>query len=328
MNIRQLSTGTRPLLTIDDPSIYQIASETYSEFLKVATATEIASVSTPVSDTLYLIGTDSAHYVPYVYCTDDQWRIMPNPFGRGPTLPYPTIHGDSAIYQLNDNLVAIDNHLYALRKELSYWNLYQISYSVDKTDDFSTILSSLAPGEALIINFDGLLSYGGIEYKRGDVIIRLSNGEYVTIEGSVAGFYYPAAISRAASEKTYTLEYKYHQGIAPNPETATEITSVPLEDPSWTETFTITGGVASESFVYGIKEEIAAAASVATIHFDIAKWGSGTEQTNIPPVIKIFNVNGEEIWTDFTCSATEQATQYTLNISSLPTGIIKYVYIK
>jgi len=52
---------------------------------------------------------------------DGTYRKMPNPFSKGPTLPYPTLsHGDSAIYQLNDNLVAIDNHLYALRKELSY----------------------------------------------------------------------------------------------------------------------------------------------------------------------------------------------------------------
>lgn len=253
---------------------------------------------------------------------------MPNPFSKGPTIPYPDLEGSEnlKLAQLNENLIAIDNHLYALRKELSYWNLYQISYSVDNTDDFSIILSSLAPGEALIINFEGILSYEGVEYKRGDVIVRLTNGEYVTIEGSSAGFYYPCQIVAEPGTKLYTLKYRYYQGAKANSGEQSIPSSGILSKPYEFETYQVQGGEVSDSFIYGIKEEIAAGTNAYSYSFDVAK----KDNNLIPPIIKFFNSNGEELWMDFSCTANgagSAATQYTVSLNSRPKTALK-MYIK
>jgi len=64
MNIKKI-TSNRPLLTIDDPTIYQQASGTYKDFINVATGTNTSEIGSD-SDTLYLIGTDTTHLEPYV----------------------------------------------------------------------------------------------------------------------------------------------------------------------------------------------------------------------------------------------------------------------
>lgn len=319
MNIKKTTTN-RPLLTVDDPSIYQEHSD---DFVQAVIATATNFLGSP--NTLYLIGNDLLCYVPYVY-VNDKWIKLPNPFSHGPFIPYPQLRGSGIgmMHQLNQNLVAIDNHLYALRKELSYWNLYKISYSVEVADNFCAILSLLAPGEALIINLDGLFQYQGQEYKRGDIVARLTDGNYVTIESSTAGFYYPSSIIRNPDTKMYSLAYSYEQNKEPT-ELKAELTSVPLSKPAQVETFEIEGGEASQSFIYGIREDMQ---DSYDFDFDIASAGSAT--LIIPPIVKFFTEDGEEIALDFTCMVPTASSQYHLNISS-DTGkpsTLKYVYIK
>ena len=325
MNIKK-ATSNRPLLTIDDPTIYQQASDVYKEFVDVTIGTDVSEIGSD-SDTLYLIGADSSHWEPYVWCMDGTYRKMTNPFSRGPTLPYPNAKNT---YQLNDNLVAIDNHLYALRKELSYWNLYKISYSVDRADDFSATLASIAPGEALIINIDGEFKYEGQNYSRGDLILRLTDGTYTTVKASTSGFYYPSKVNRDGNK--YTLYYSYYQENEPIKNTDPElIPEEGLKDPYQVEYFELEVASAADSFMYGERVDMSA---TDTYVFQ-AEPNPHNNNQPIPPIVKFFTIDGEEIAIDFTCSYAASNTQnfYTLDIASTGTGLskpasLKYAYIK
>ena len=322
MIINNNSGTSRPLLTIDDPTIYKGEYEPFVNSVEVATTTECTQ-----ENVLYLVASGTER-VPYVK-TPTGVEILPNPFSRGPTLPYPNANN---IYQLNDNLVAIDNHLYALRKELSYWNLYQISYSVDKADDLSGALASIGPGEALIINADGELSYEGQSYSRGDIILRLTDGTYITIKSSTSGYYYPTKVKKNGNN--YTLYYRYWQDTTISDQ-ATEITRVQtdteegLTSPYRTEYFDVDIASAADSFMYGIKQDMSGTNSYT---FEAVVNGEGTSQKVIPPIIKFFTENGEEIAVDFTCTYAASGTQhtYTLEISSTSSkpSSLKYAYIK
>lgn len=314
MNIRKV-TSNRPLLTIDDPTIYQGEYSSFVRSAEVGTTTACTE-----ENVLYLVGSGSDR-VPYVK-TPTGVEILPNPFSRGPTLPYPNAQN---IHQLNDNLVAIDNHLYALRKELSYWNLYEISYSVDNADAFSQTLASLAPGEALIINLDGVFNYEGEQYTRGDVVLRLTDGTYTTIKAAMTGFYYPSKVEQVG--KNFKLTYAYY-GDGQQPNTGEHgLSSTPLSQPYETEFFSIPVASAADSFMYGIRYDMSA---TDTYTFTAVKHNNNV----IPPIIKFFTINQEEVAVDFTC-VYDNASQYTLTINGTaqkPAGNtnnkLKYVYIK
>lgn len=64
MNIRKLNTSNRPLLTIDDPSVY---SGEHEGFIRchVYSSLDIIPEEEKDSETLFLIGTDN-NYEPYV----------------------------------------------------------------------------------------------------------------------------------------------------------------------------------------------------------------------------------------------------------------------
>ena len=327
MNIKKYTSNKR-LLSVDDPSIYYENTvdpetpEQDSTFIRAATAASTAECVD--TNTLYLIQDSAAPagtYVPYVKTGTGAIERLPNPFNKGPTLPYPDAHN---LCELNDNLVAIDNHLYALRKELSYWNLYEIAYSVEKTADFSSTLASLAPGEALIINMDNIFEYEGQRYKRGDIIVRLTNGTYVTIESSMAGFYYPSKILSTGT-RTYQIYYQYHQ-TNDIIDDATALTSVPLATPHTQEYYNVESADPASSHMYGLRIEVTS----GTTSFATSFASHTYEGQAIPPVIKMFNSLGEEIWLDFTCNVANDATQYTLTIPSKPKNWtdLRFIYVK
>ena len=211
---------------------------------------------------------------------------------------------------------------------MSYWNLYQISYSVDTADDFSSTLAAIGPGEALIINIEGGFEYEGQEYSRGDIILRLTDGTYATIKASVAGFYYPSKVKKVG--KNYTLYYNYHQDSAyidqatAIPIVYDDVATAALEKPYSIEYFELEVASAADSFMYGEKVDMS-----ATNTYSFIAVPNGTNV--IPPIIKFFTANGEEVALDFTCVCTTQGTQkvYNLAISnnSKPSAL-KYVYIK
>lgn len=319
MNIKK-TDNTQKLLTIDDPSIYRESDGQI--FLQAEICNSIEEIDTDTSK-LYLVktGTDG-QYKPYVYGENGEKTPLINPFSRGETLPYPKLKGDNDIKmrQLNDNLVSIDNHLYALRKQLSYWNLYQIGYSVESAESFSPTMSALSPGEALIINIDGQFEYEGSTYTRGDLVIRLTDGTYTRITSSLSGFYYPNKIERNGN--SYKLTYKYYQGGAPaqsaDPSGAELRDNEELDKPYKKEYFEVNRASASDSFIYGERKDVS---DTNEISFNTVEY----EGAIVPPILKFFTENGEEIGLDFTCEII--GTQFVASFSSKPSNL-KYLYIK
>ena len=95
----------------------------------------------------------------------------------------------------NKALNILDDKLNALVKNYEYYDIVKITQTVDYEGEFSYKLSQLLPYEALVINSDSF-TFDNKQYARGDVVLKLPNGENVHIESSTSGLYYPKQITK------------------------------------------------------------------------------------------------------------------------------------
>ena len=202
----------------------------------------------------------------------------------------------------------LNSRINAIHKELTYWNLYKITTSVNTSTELDGVVSSLAPGEACIINTNTFTNQDR-QYSRGDVIVKLISNEVIHIPSVNNGIYYPAKVE--ATSGLYTLTYKFataspaEGSIWPKEDDdATEANS-----PAWTMTFKDLQ--ASEaSYIYGIFREVinnagqlvvAAGSDPDPFVFDAVRM----EETLVYPVIKFFYPVGtayEEVSLEFSVS--------------------------
>ncbi len=203
--------------------------------------------------------------------------------------PGGTLYPGTSKTVFDQNLNLLNSRINAIHKELTYWNLYKITTSVNTSTELDGVVSSLAPGEACIINTNTFTNQDR-SYSRGDVIVKLISNEVIHIPSVNNGIYYPAEIK--AESGLYTLTY--HFATAKPPEGSVWDNSEEEVAPRAAEKMTFANLQASEaSYIYGWYREVinnagevvvAAGEDPDPFTFDAVYM----EETLVYPVIKFF----------------------------------------
>ena len=196
-----------------------------------------------------------------------------------------------------ENLELLNNRINTIHKELSYWDLYRITQSVDSEEVFPSVVSGLAVGNSAVINTESSFSYAGQAYHRGDVIVKINESEEILVPAQNIGVYKPSDISPVATgSSTYNITYTY--------------TAAAKEGDTVSATASF-----SNSNTYGNIGILESTAS--SFSFPKEFYTLGTASSVIKPVIKLF-LNQEEIINDyFTIEGTEvSASSFTYKINT------------
>lgn len=119
---------------------------------------------------------------------------------------------------MQQDLECLNRHLNSAYKTLTYWDLYNISDSVDDAASLNAKINSLLPNSALVINAEEITN-NDETYRRGDVILKLNNGTYKTIRAQSSGYYFPSQIY--TEDGNNYLQFSYISGVTPTNDTAT-----------------------------------------------------------------------------------------------------------
>lgn len=198
------------------------------------------------------------------------------------------------------NLELLNDRIYAIHKQLTYWDLYKITTSVNNSSDFEAIVAALAPGEACVINtntFTTGLGDSTQSFSRGDVIVKTIDNELIYIPTINSGIYYPAKLSRGTSENviTYQLDFNYSKTMP-----SSGITSKELDQEVTNPTQTISFqdlGIVTADYIYGRYGDF-----TGSFTFD-AVFDATDNTRPIYPIIKFF-YNNEEISFEYTVTYT------------------------
>ena len=216
---------------------------------------------------------------------------------------------------MQQDLECLNRHLNSAYKTLTYWDLYNISDSVDDAASLNAKINSLLPNSALVINAEEITN-NDETYKRGDVILKLNNGTYKTIRAQSSGYYFPSQITTEDNGTNY-LQFSYISGISPTDGTR-ELTNSLLEEPY--KQIRIPLSVNESSTVcYNIWSQITQLAQ--PINYKMVN------STKVQPVIKTFiSTNGtsfEEVIMPIVVTESNQS-QFTI---STPSNINDSLYI-
>lgn len=129
------------------------------------------------------------------------------------------------------NVNLLNERVNSITKELTYWDLYNLTQAAYTDEELATKQAALAPGESLVVNFD---SSQNAEYFRGDVITRLTNGTLIHVPAATAGYYFPKQIIQPGDVTgNYILKYAFSSNLPVAGSTATidveqaeEVTSI------------------------------------------------------------------------------------------------------
>lgn len=212
------------------------------------------------------------------------WKSTVSSRGQDASI-FNDVEGNSSLYQGTDptvfakNLELINQRIHSIHKELTYWNLYKITLSVNSSADFERIIAALAPGEACIINTNTFTSQGQ-RYSRGDVFVKTINNELVYVPSVNSGFYYPSLIRYNSTDNVYQLQYSYST-VAPN-ETSTSTVGIDelVANPASKIIFENLSETRA-SFIYGNYQEIDSLNPVLIRKTVI-------DGVNVYPVVKFF----------------------------------------
>lgn len=219
------------------------------------------------------------------------------------------------------NLELINQRIYHIHKQLTYWDLYKITTAVNSSTQLETTVAALAPGEACIINTN-TFSDGKDTFSRGDVIVKTIDNELVVVKTINSGLYYPARIKTDGD--AYSLSYAFS---ASAPETSVP-SVVPVDSPKAAElsqeiTFTGLHGATTDGYIYGEFQEVQldAQSQIPTLTVKYATIDTNAQPTPsdpsddvlVYPVIKFFRPTGnyfEEIVGDFEVTGNNTSRQW------------------
>lgn len=183
------------------------------------------------------------------------------------------------------NIEYLKEKINNIKKEISYFDAYNITDVVIDSKTFPNQLSSLPLNHSLVINTEIPFSHNEVVYSRGDILLKQSNGKIVHIKAQTGGVYYPSKITE--SNGTYTITYSYSPVPPSGDENAVVKKQIDFDN--------ITQ-LASEQ-IYGLCEEM--------------KNGeySFSKIENIQPVIQFFLKNdstpGEQIIIDYNLTTSD-----------------------
>ena len=106
----------------------------------------------------------------------------------------------------------LDAKIVASRKTATYWDAYNVRGTITNVNDFDQSVASLSNSSSYIIDCDAF-SRGGVNYTRGDAILKDFYGNLIHIPSTQTGYYLPSAISAVSnSPGVYAITFDYVEG--------------------------------------------------------------------------------------------------------------------
>lgn len=208
------------------------------------------------------------------------------------------------------NLELINERINSIHKELTYWDLYKISASVNNASEFYSVFTSLAVGQSMVINCNTFY-VNDIAYHKGDVIVKINENQEIKIDSLSTGIYYPSKLTKDDQSNTYLLNFTYaagepQEGSSTGPQ---KEYSYPISMPE------------SNANIYG---------QVSQSNPFTFKAIPDTEggQDYIKPIIKIFTEDNEEIAVDFILTFNKEGKDGFFTIWNWKSGPAYYLQIK
>lgn len=109
----------------------------------------------------------------------------------------------------------LNDRINLLKKEVSYFDLYNISETVTDEKTFSEQLNNLPLNQSIVINTAPFYQNGTM-YSTGDILIKSSQGKVFHIPAQTSGVFYPESIREVTpgSDGSYVITFAY-SGQAP-----------------------------------------------------------------------------------------------------------------
>lgn len=104
-------------------------------------------------------------------------------------------------------LEGLNTKIDAIKKQVSYFDFYNITDVVIDVKSFAAQLNTLPFNQGLVINTSPFY-YNGENYTTGDVVLKSNTGSIYHIKAQTGGVYYPSKLTKD-STGTYTIEYSY-----------------------------------------------------------------------------------------------------------------------
>lgn len=104
-------------------------------------------------------------------------------------------------------LTALEEKIDSVKREISYFDVYNITTVTTDPDAFPSQISALPFGQSLVINTESSFNHNQVLYNRGDILLKLNTGQLVHIKSQTGGIYYPSNITMV--DGAYALEYSY-----------------------------------------------------------------------------------------------------------------------
>lgn len=111
----------------------------------------------------------------------------------------------SSFNDLATGLELLENEVKENTRQISYWDVYRFSDSVEDADDFAKKWVELANNHALVIN----TNFSG--YSVGDVVIKTDDGNKIVVRGRQNGIFVPSSYENGV------LTYQYMDAAPENP---------------------------------------------------------------------------------------------------------------
>ena len=117
---------------------------------------------------------------------------------------------DDTLGLINTNFDYLKNLLLDNQRSINYLDIYRIDkvLSDEEVNNIATEFALLSPGHSIGIN--GFISYNGDTYKKGDIVLKLVNGQPLHITGPTGGMFIPLIRTEGT---TTTVSWYYSQSI-------------------------------------------------------------------------------------------------------------------
>ena len=207
------------------------------------------------------------------------------------------------------NLELLNSRINTIHKELSYWDLYQITSTVLSPQSFPSIISALAAGNSAVINCE-TFTYNNQTYHRGDVVVKITDSEEILIQAINTGVFVPHHFEE--KDGMYNLHFRYTEAVTQIEAIATGLTIAATGNTIYGQTFLFT--------------------TTGSEHFNSETFGSGQNTQIIKPVVKSFiqidNKYEEIILDKDDLAITLDGSQWTLMLNFKPSDRDIYVQVK
>lgn len=244
--------------------------------------------------------------------------------GKTYTFKELTSAGTAASFQ--EQINRIQENIENCKKEINNFDVYRITYAISDLLDISAIKNKLLPGEAAVITAP---TQG--DWHTGQLILRLNNLEYTTLEPFQTGTYFPSCLETILNSeddannigKNYILYYSFTETSPIDVATAQEISTDP--DDQLTEAYKNIKATIEETnsgYYYSFSSDDDTNPSFM---LELADYPDGItfNAMRTRPILKFFitkSTGYEEVLLKYSLSKTNNV--YTLTVDDYPEGCL------